>query len=103
MFNKTDAEHKILCGKLTAPPSLLRVTSASNGLPAVLTRGMYRVVSTCDAWIRQCNATMTVATSNASFLGAGTREYLACENDGDTNVVGITDGGSGYVHITRLI
>jgi len=100
-LGKSRVEYDRLAGKLTAAPSVLRITSASNGLPAALGNGVYRIVADVDVYVRQCNATMTVATTNASLLPSGTIEFIGVTASA-RNIVGITGGGSGYLYATKL-
>lgn len=100
-IGKSRAEYDRLAGQLTAAPVLLRLTSASNGLPAGLPRGIYRLVADCDCYVRQCNSTMTVATANATLLPSGVVEFTGVTASAQ-NIVGITGGASGYLYATRL-
>ena len=100
--NKQKTEYSVLCGRVTVSPTVLRLTSASNGLPGAsnVAPGTYRVVSTVDCYFIQTNGG-TVTTANASFLPAGTIELLPFIAE-HNNIVAITDGGTGYLQLTKL-
>lgn len=89
-------------GDFKSAPVILRVTGTSNGLPTVLSNGVtYRMVSTVDCYIRQTDGAMTVATSNATPIFAGVVYRLPVGISGDSNIVGITAGGTGDVYLTK--
>jgi hypothetical protein len=100
-----DSVHEILAGGFSTAPTVIRVTSTSNALTNVTllsTKGTYRIKATCDCYFRTANTGITVATLNATPLGAWDYEDLPVTKHGPINIAVIADGSqTGYLYITR--
>jgi hypothetical protein len=101
--NLSDSVGEIIAGHFTTAPVNLRVTTASNGLPAAtnLTEGTYTMVATAACYFLQINSATTVTTLNAYYIAEGDTRDLPVTGRGPINVVAITASGSGYLQFAR--